>query len=258
MRKHQRHAPHPRDLPPSLGRLLVDCEAGEKMRLVRGCLSRTGGNLEMAFLLSGFAPTPDRPARVVDAQPVDSFSSSARVDTAPAALMSARAVLLARNREETPGIDIIAIAHTHPSGCTRFSTVDQEWHSDCLDTNFREELVVEIPARERDAGSSKFGPAKLQLFWSIILPASGRLDEASAYLLSRPHGGDRQDDSEVEIGLTYTECERAERDLEDLRLRVDWRTRWEARLSYEWNARHRFATSGADTIETDSWTETAR
>ncbi len=252
MRKHEheQNVGRLRDLPPSMRRLLVDCQTAERIRLVRGSLPRTEGNLEMTFLLSGFAPTPDRPARVVDAQPVDSFSSAARVDTTPEGLVSAHAALLGRgdSRGSSPGVDetpkIIAIAHTHPACCTRFSTVDHEWHSDCLDTNFRRDLVVEIQARDPDAGP---GPSKIQVFYSLIFPASGRFDEASAYLLLRPLGGDREDDRELEIGLDYTECESAERSLEGLRLCVDWRSHWEARISYEWDTA--LSTTTATTTE---------
>ena len=231
------------DLPPSMQRLLVDCQVAERIRLIRDCLSRAKGNLEMAFLLSGFAPTADRPARIVDVQPIDSLSSSARVDTAPEGLVSAHAALVGRS--DSSGADapprIIAIAHSHPGWSTQYSTIDQEWHSDCLTTNFRRDLVVEIPKREPDAGSSELGPSKFQIFYSLIFPSSGRFDEASAYLLSRPFGGDRQDDSELEIGLDYTECESAERSLEGLRLRLDWRSRWEAKIAYVW-ATKRFDT----------------
>lgn len=227
-----------RDLPPSMQRLLVDCQVAERIRLIRDCLSRAKGNLEMAFLLSGFAPTADRPARVVDVQPIDSLSSSARVDTAPEGLVSAHTALVGRS--DSSGADarpkIIAIAHSHPGWSTQYSTIDQEWHSDCLTTNFRSDLVVEIPQREPDAGSSELR-SKFQIFYSLIFPSSGQFDKASAYLLSRPFGGDRKDDSELEIGLDYTECESAERSLEGLRLCLDWRSRWEAKIVYKWDTK---------------------
>ena len=244
--RHEPNVHRLHDLPANLQRILVDCRVAERIRLIRGRLSRAEANLEMAFLLKGSPPKSGRPARVVDAQPIDSFSSSARVDTTPEGLVSAHAALVGRGDSpgESPGADappkIIAIAHTHPAGSTQFSAVDQEWHRDCLDTNFRKDLVVEIPEREPDAGSSRLGPSrigptKFQIFYSLIFPASGRFDEASAYLLSRRVGGDREDDRELEIGLDYTECESAERSLEGLRLCLDWRSRWEANIAYEWD-----------------------
>jgi hypothetical protein len=211
-------------LPLFLTELWMDCWVAEAIRYFLCLLHRGYPAVELAFLLYGRPPAIGRPARVTDVQPMDSESSLTEVHVAPTAVVGAAERLLARHKGGTG--EILGIAHSHPNDNKPYrSETDREWHSDCLDLNYRETLLFALA----DDVSRQ-----VQVFYSVIFPASGCFDRATAYLLARPLSADvptetdaspkATSDMEFEIRHRYSESLAAQKFVEHME--VDRQTRW--------------------------------
>ncbi len=184
--------------PATLTRLLIDHAPAELMRFTILRVHAELGNVEIAFLLGGHPPTLSTPARVTAAVPMASTSRAASVEVSPQAGLQAHQWLQAQN-PQNPAQNL-GIAHCHPDhGKPMRSSIDQRWHRDCLDMNYRPDLVLPVTRADENE------PQDLQVFYSVIFPSTGQISLATSYLLARPVGSARL--LEVEIDHACTESE---------------------------------------------------